>query len=63
MTIVTAQVAGGEKTKVKADTVAEVKEMMGALAHTAKVNGESESDDYILDDDDFVTLAPKVKAG
>lgn len=63
MAKVTAQVAGGDETKVIASTVSELKTLMDATNHSVKVNGETAEDDQQLRDDDFVTLAPQVKAG
>lgn len=59
---VTAQVLGGQpKVFDGVSTVEEVKQKMAATSYAATVNGEPASDDYELDDYEFVTLAPPSK--
>jgi len=61
---ITAQVAGGEaKSGLEADTVGELAEQVGASNHSAVVNGEPANESTSLEDYNFVTFAPKVKAG
>lgn len=43
------------------NTVGDAKRKVGALNHTASVNGEPASDDEELEDYAYVSLAPAVK--
>lgn len=59
---VTAQVFGGEpKSFNDVKTVLDIKRAMSVPNHTATVNGEAASNDTVLEDFAFVTLAPAVK--
>lgn len=63
MARVTAQIAGGTRKEGEARTVGELKAKLNVPGHIAVVNGENESDDHVLSDNDFVALAQPVKAG
>ena len=63
MAKVYAKVAGGDPKSIECETLKCVKEQMSATGYTATVNGEPESDNYQLQNDDFVVLAQPVKAG
>lgn len=60
-----AQVAGGSKQVLDdVDTVGELRSKLSlGTGYTAAVNGDSQSDDYNLDDGDFVTFAKATKGG
>lgn len=60
---VNVQVLGGEIKQIEAATVADVKAYFNLPSHTATVNGEPASDDQVLDEFEFVALAPAVKGG
>jgi hypothetical protein len=60
---VTVQVVGGSSRTVDADTVGELKQLMNVPNHTATVNGETQSNSFVLGDYNFVHLAPAVKGG
>lgn len=62
---VIAQPLGGEK-KVLDDvyTLLDVKNKLALTGnYTATVNGNPQSDDYAIEEGDFVSLAPAVKGG
>lgn len=63
MAKVTVKVVGSTPTEVKATTVGELKRALGFGTYTASVNKEAADDNYRLEDDDFVCLAPSVKGG
>jgi len=64
MASVIASAVGGSPTRVDADTVAEVKDLLGlAETMTSCVNGEPADDETLLEDEDFVSLATAVKGG
>lgn len=63
MAKVQVQVAGGSIQHKTVGTVGELKRAMDADNHVAMVNGETVSDSKVLIDYEFVSLAPKVKAG
>lgn len=61
MASIVVRIIGGQPQNITASTVKEVKEKLGAANHAATVNGESVDDDYTLEDNEFVSLAPAVK--
>lgn len=63
MASITVKVTGGNVQEMQASTVREVKSKLSLPNHTASVNGETQDDDYELEDYEFVTLAPAVKGG
>lgn len=63
MANIMAQIAGGNRKQGEARTVGELKAKLNVMGHTAVVNGENQSDDFELSDNDFVALAQPVKAG
>ncbi len=63
MALVLAQVIGGDHKSLSANTVGEVKAQLGVPTYTALVNDDAVGDDFELEDRDFVSLAPPVKAG
>jgi len=60
---VTVQIVGGSSKTVEANTVGELKRIMGVSGHTATVNGDTASDSTELSDYSFVHLAAPVKGG
>lgn len=61
MAKVVVKVTGGTPTEIDACTVGDIKKKFSLLNHTASVNQEPAADDYRLNDDDYVSLAPAVK--
>lgn len=61
MAKVQTQVVGGSIQQKEADTVGELKEMLGVGSYQATVNGEPQDDDYELADYEFVAFATKTK--
>lgn len=58
------QVAGGAQQEKEAQTVGDLRDMVGADdGAQASVNGEPADDDYQLRNNDFVTFSKPVKAG
>lgn len=55
------QVLGGPIKQIDVGTVADVKNTLEVPQHTATVNGNPVSDNYTLNDYEFVSLAPAVK--
>ena len=60
---ITVKVAGGQEQVIEADTVAQAAEIAGATNHSACINGEPAEFSDTLEDYNWVTFAPKVKAG
>lgn len=60
---VTVQVVGGQSKTFDANTVGELKRLMGTPNHTATLNGDAATNDTVLGDYNFVHLAPAVKGG
>lgn len=65
MASVVACVLGGSPRRLEGmSTIADVKAAMSLSSpHAASVNGEPAADDFELNDEDFVSLAPAVKGG
>jgi hypothetical protein len=64
MAQVQAKVAGGSIRELNADTVEELRDMMGLdNEYQATVNGEPQDSSYELEDYEFVSFSKKVKAG
>lgn len=62
MATVAVKIVGGTLKEITASTLGEVKSLMDALNHQATINGEVVTDDdFELESDAFITLAPKVK--
>jgi molybdopterin converting factor small subunit len=63
MARVVVRTVGQSPVDVVATTVGDLKTQLGVKTHSASVNKEPAGDDYVLADDDYVTLAPNVKGG
>lgn len=64
MAKVKAQVAGGAQQDKEANTVGDLRDMVGADENAqASVNGEPADDGYQLRNNDFVSFSKPVKAG
>jgi len=64
MASVIAQVVGGSKRVVEANTLGDVREELDVSSSMAgKVNSVDQSDDYELSDGEIVTFANKPKGG
>jgi len=64
MASVVGSVLGGSPDRLDADTVQDVFDTLGLEGnYTASVNGDPASMDTRLNDEDFVSFAPKVKGG
>lgn len=64
MAEVGAKVLGGQLKEFSADTVSELRQLMGlGTNYSATVNGEPASDSQRLSDTDFVTFQASVKGG
>ncbi len=61
MATVQVQQPGGSIKQYVADTVAELKEILGLTKHQATVNGEPQDNEYALSDYEFVTFSEKIK--
>ena len=55
------QVTGGSIQEKEATTVGELKSLLGLTNYTATVNGDPASDDYELEDFEFVSFALATK--
>lgn len=63
MAKVTVKTLGGTPMEKTAETVGELKRLLGFTNYTATVNKEAQDDSYRLEDDDYVVLTQNVKGG
>ena len=62
MAKVQVQVPGGDIKQHEAETIADLKSVVGGVdKHQATVNGEPQDDDFELSDFEFVVFSEKVK--
>lgn len=63
MAKITVKVTGGKLQEMDVETVKDAKAALGLPNHAATVNGETVTDDYELEDYEFLALTEAVKGG